>query len=833
MRKLKSVHAEGIPIQGVLHPSDTISLPIQSIPLSIPIDFGVWRQINEDGFGDQNGAEINFSSYAMAILGSDLFVATYKSVEGTEVWKYDGSIWSQVNEDGFGGTDNDGIDCMSVFGGRLYAGTYNTLGTEIWRYISGTTWELVNESGFGSGVENTVSFDMVEYNGKLYVGSGYTGRLFCFDGISWSQVGTDGLGNVNNIGIVSLCVFNNKLYIVTGNLVDGCEVFSYDGLILTPVSTGGFGDGANFIATDGIIVYQGKLIVGGYWNPTGTKVLSYDGVNWVQINSNGFGDINNNNVTTFLIFGGHLYALVGNTSGRLYRYQGGTVWEQINSDGFGDINNVILGCAIEYSGKMLVSSGNSVTGIEIWQHEIDTAEILRLLPTSDCHINLVGARNDYSGHGTWKQVNQDGFGDIHSNPVAGSCVFDGKLYIAVSNMTDGAGVFSFDGTSFGPEIPYGYVEANNGHGGTMIVYGGDLYCSPRNLITGCPIWSKHEGVWAKATDDGFGDPNNSEILQPFVYEGKLWMSTVNTATGTEMWTFDGASWEQVNIDGFGLALYLMCAGVVIYNGNLYVGVASITGEGIRVFRYDGGTIWTQVNEDGFGTSCNAPNYNMFKVYGGYLFCFVTDFALFVSEVWRYDGATWVNIKSKVLENYYYIPCIFKDSLFISSYNWVSGLSTFAKYVEGNFEDLPNTHTSPIQSLSNYKDKWLIVSSYAFAGIADPLYGVDDSGITFPRTDPGFGDTNNIYNMTPGGVQGFVDAFSELDARVLGEKLYVDTWNEITGSEIWEYDPYYDKATTDDFLLKANIPHKLPVKDKKQLSVIRDSIDGDLYITKLD
>jgi len=55
--------------------------------------------------------------------------------------------WEQVNINGFGNRRNEGVLSLAFFGDTLYAGTYNLNGGEIWRMSS--PWSQVNNDGFG------------------------------------------------------------------------------------------------------------------------------------------------------------------------------------------------------------------------------------------------------------------------------------------------------------------------------------------------------------------------------------------------------------------------------------------------------------------------------------------------------------------------------------------------------------------------------------------------------------------------------------------------------------------------------------------------------------
>jgi hypothetical protein len=116
---------------------------------------------------------------------------------------------------------------MGVDSGFLYVGTQNTVtGTEVWRY-DGTTWNQINTDGFGDA-RNALSFSMAASIGDLYVGTdnATTGtQIWRYDGTAWNQINTNGFGDTNNASSVSVTVASGRLYVGTENTTTGAEVW--------------------------------------------------------------------------------------------------------------------------------------------------------------------------------------------------------------------------------------------------------------------------------------------------------------------------------------------------------------------------------------------------------------------------------------------------------------------------------------------------------------------------------------------------------------------------------------------------------------------------------
>ena len=143
--------------------------------------------------------------------------------------------WERANADGFGFAPPEEMgsaQCMAEYRGKLYAGTinyFNGLGSAVWRYDGGTTWTQVGFGGFGN-TNNIVTYSMAVYNDLLYVGTGnWNGcEVWSYDGTNWTQVVSGGFGH-SSYEIVGKCFittasnntnkrgFNNKKEI-NGNL---------------------------------------------------------------------------------------------------------------------------------------------------------------------------------------------------------------------------------------------------------------------------------------------------------------------------------------------------------------------------------------------------------------------------------------------------------------------------------------------------------------------------------------------------------------------------------------------------------------------------------------
>jgi hypothetical protein len=271
----------------------------------------------------------------MAVCDNKLYVGTsaatpdtadISSYPGCQVWRYDGGTsWTQVNIDGFGNNHNTMVRSMATYDNKLYAGIYyydpagapsSNKRYQILRYDGGTSWNPVRETPFGEKVEYPDS--MAVMGSKLYVAianymTGVT--VLSYDGATWEQVSTPGLGDRWNSSGRCMTVFDDKLYLGTGTDVledpikAGCRVWRYDGgTSWSQVNTDGFGTSNNKTA-DSMIVFKSDLYVGTWNQVTGCEIWRFDGISWQQVNAGGFGSPNDNSAAgTLAVYNFEMYA---------------------------------------------------------------------------------------------------------------------------------------------------------------------------------------------------------------------------------------------------------------------------------------------------------------------------------------------------------------------------------------------------------------------------------------------------------------------------------------------------------------------------------------------
>ncbi|MCS6844460.1 MAG: alkaline phosphatase [Caldilineales bacterium] len=378
-----------------------------------------------------------------------------------------------------------------------------------------TSWAQVNDDAFGldTGFDDSYAgeegFEVAVFREQLYVGmeadNRYGARLWrTRAGVvapsgqqDWEEVIADPagrpFGNPNitqNDHVDSLAVFDGYLYVSTANggaSTFGTQVWrsaSGDPGAWSQVNPDGFGDIYNTNFKD-MQVFDGWLC-GGTRNPaTGAQVwCTADGVSWVRKNRDGFGRPEVVTVWSGGVYNGALYFGVqdrgaepgaGDDVARLYRARsldGMPTWEEVYSGPPGSRRANLLAAL----GGYLYVAVRSPQGVVV----------------------LRSATGDA---GTWEVVSAPGMGPGGSasfdSVVDGAAVYNGALYVAVSNTTTGVEVWRTVGlrqanglVDWTPVGGSGLGDPHNVHA-ELILFHGDLYAWTSNYAVGQQVRRAH------------------------------------------------------------------------------------------------------------------------------------------------------------------------------------------------------------------------------------------------------------------------------------------------------------------------------------------------------
>jgi hypothetical protein len=191
-------------------------------------------------------------AYPFEVFNGKLYVSVRNDIDGTGVWRTsDGLNWEQVNIDGMSAdmyqSDRDMIRQLIVYHGYLYAIVRNDyLGAgswwiEIWRSPNGIDWTQVGENGLGDTYNNNDGRGIEVYNDCLYIGTGESitmsksARIYrTCDGVDFIEFSNNQLGDIYNNGVMALKSYDGYLYAATYRYnyndnegIGGTEVWRY------------------------------------------------------------------------------------------------------------------------------------------------------------------------------------------------------------------------------------------------------------------------------------------------------------------------------------------------------------------------------------------------------------------------------------------------------------------------------------------------------------------------------------------------------------------------------------------------------------------------------
>ena len=391
------------------------------------------------------------------------------------------------------------------------------------------SWTKEAGAGFGSGSDSFMAWPMADYKGALYVGVGNKkgSEVRVKNGSSWGVVAGSalGFGNANNMAILCMKVYNNKLYAGTLNYNQGCEIWCYDGGNWTEVIGGsvygpGFGYPSNMAAFC-MEVHANKLYIGTLnlsvtaWPPSslGAQIWTYDGAICQPDMSGGFGDTRNYAVTALKEYNGTLYAgtlcvapnylltswwtvdVILSSQGCQLWSLGASSWNKVAGDGFGRMENAAVGCMEVFDNKLIIGTASGIGTISV---TFSPSVSLDDFSWKSAGLGVYG----YTSGGL-TAIKQSGLEDANDFGILAMIVapINGKDYLlaAVDRAVDnGSGTTSLSG----------YVAAYDG------------------------------SKWFRASEDGFGNSDNEMLTSLEALNGKLYAGTMNRTEGCEVWSVD-------------------------------------------------------------------------------------------------------------------------------------------------------------------------------------------------------------------------------------------------------------------------------------------------------
>ncbi len=606
------------------------------------------------GSWDLNG---KFAVMAQVVIGSNLYVGLGNAVGDAEVWKWDGTVWSQVGGDGKNGSWADqtyeNVTSLAANGNTLYAGLGSSTGdAEVWSCDTSsgcTSWTKIAGDGINSGwaVNTYEEVNSMTYMGSnLYVGLGTTANdaeVWRWNGSAWTKIGGDSLnsGWTTNIeAVYSLTNDGTNVYAATGLTAGDADVWRWNGTAWSQI--GGDGLNSSWAASTYEYVYSmtyfgGNLYAGIGATAGDAEVYRWNGTAWTKIG----GDTLNSSwdsssyemVYSLANDGTNLYAGLGNTAGdnEVYRWNG-SAWTKIGGDGVnsGFTNTHTIVQSLAY-GNSTLYAGLTATGTnaEMWSWN--------------------GSAWTRFGGGF---INKS-WGYFNLQNVETMTVYGEYLYAGTGNTVAGnAQIWRFDGSTW--EIVGGQGVNSSWAAGTyedvisMVSYGGNLYIGLGTTANDAEVWRYNGTSWTQIGGDSLNSSwgaGYEEVSALATYGGNLYAGLANSANDAEVWRYNGTSWTKIGGDSINSGWttnFERVSSMGVYNGQLYAGLGASTTDA-EVWTWNG-SAWSKVGGDGVSSSWNT-NYEQVESllpYNGKLYAGLGN-STADAEIWEYNGTTWTQI----------------------------------------------------------------------------------------------------------------------------------------------------------------------------------------------
>ena len=588
-----------------------------------------WNKIGGDGINSGWAGSTFEQVLALDYFGSNLYAGIGNSANDAEVWRWNGTAWTKIGGDSVNSgwtTNYEVVSALTNDGTNLYAGLGTTAGdAEVWKW-NGTAWSKIGGDALSSSFDATIETvrALTYAGGNLYVGVGDTAGdadVWRWSGTTWTKIGGDAVNSswaastYEQVG--SFAWDGTNLYAGLGASDGDGEVWKWNGTAWSKI--GGDALSSSWTAAQGdsvnTLLYDSGTLYAGTYDAAGDGLsYSYNGTTWTQL---GGGLVKKSwakygiaAVQVMQAQGGYLYAGTGNTAGTaiVYRFDGST-WQPIGGQG---INNSWSAFAYEqvfsmasYNNQLYVGLGTTANDAEVWK---------------------------WNGT-TWSQVGGDSLNSgwtTNYEEVDTLASYDGYLYAGLGNSAADGEVWRYNGTSWtkigGDSLNSGwtnYAERVTAMG----IYNGQLYVGLGSSAGDAEVWLWNGTSWSKVGGDTVNSSWDSttyeEVESLMPYNGKLYAGLGLTAGDASLWEYNGTSWSKIGGDDVNSSwtsgTYEKVKTIVVYNGDLYVGLGNSAGDG-EVWRYSD-TTWTKIagNSINSGWTNAIEEVEAFSPYKGKLY----------------------------------------------------------------------------------------------------------------------------------------------------------------------------------------------------------------------
>ncbi len=537
-----------------------------------------WTKIGGDSLNSSWDTTIE-TVRSLRYFGSTLYAGLGDSAGDAEVWAWNGTTWTKIGGDtvnsSWADTTYEQVTAFGYDGTNLYAGLGTSNGDgEVWRY-NGSSWTQIGgdslnnswQSAWGDSV-NTLLWDGT----KLIAGTfdtGGSGWTYSWDGSNWDLTG----GNFVNkswgfYGLSAVQVMQAQgdyLYAGLGNTTAAAVVMRFNGSTWEVVG----GQGVNgswapntYEQITSMASYKGRLYVGlgstASASDNDAEVWSWDGTTWTKVGGDGangswaFLASHYGEVDSLAADASYLYAGLGAgaNDGEVWRYDGSS-WTKIGGDslnsGWTNYAENVYALAI-YNDKLIAGLGRSAGDAEVWQW-----------------------------NGTaWTKFGGDSVNSSWSASyitVESMATYNNAIYVGLGNTTGQAVIWRWDGTTWtqigGDGVNSSWSAGTYERVRTIASYNGNLYAGLGNSTGDGEVWQWDGATWTKIGGSGInsGWSGTIEEIESFsAYKGKLYVGTGLTANSdATVWAWGDNAFVQSSTSSFDTNWHHVAA---TYNGSV-------------------------------------------------------------------------------------------------------------------------------------------------------------------------------------------------------------------------------------------------------------------------
>ncbi len=605
------------------------------------------------GRGAGNG--VNSTVYALAVSGSDLYVAGSFTQAGDQpansIARWNGSSWSSLGTGLVPGA-NSYINALAVSGGDLYVGgRFTQIGGQPANNIArwnGGTW-----SPLGTATVNGVARDgglasvnsLAISGSDLYVGGAFTeaggqpaNRIARWDGTRWSSVGT---GAANGIGAGASV---NAIAMMGGDLYAGGQftqaggqpannLARWNGSVWSPLGDGVPLGSLSYVSD--IAVSGSDLYVGGEFTAAGgqpaNNIARWDGSQWSSLGT-GAGNGVNHAVRALAASGGDLYVggffRQAGTQPANYIARWNGSWSSLGGAKDNGVAGLIYALAVfagdlHVGGQFAEVGGQPTNAIARWN----------------------GSRWSTLGTGLSNGLNGV---EVRAFAISGGALYVGGRFNEAGGQPAN-NVARWNGSSWS-SLGTGVGDEFSGVVRALAVIGGDLYAGGRFFEAGGePVRcvARWNGSSWSALSTGLGQAINDCVYALAVSGSDLYVgghfsqAGGQPANGIARW--NGSSWSPLG-SGAENGVYGLVTALAVSGGDLYVGGPFIRAGGLpagQIARWDGSN-WSTLRTGVYGTP------EALAVFGGDLYV-AGDFAYVDGQpangLARWNGSAWQGLNN--------------------------------------------------------------------------------------------------------------------------------------------------------------------------------------------